>query len=49
MYTNLFFDREKPLAFYVITEDKKTFEMISNNTSSGAIVCNDTMQYYTCE
>ena len=42
-------NREKPLTFYVFTENKATFELISNSTSSGAIVCNDTMQYYSCE
>ena len=37
--------REKPLAFYVFTENKKTLQMVSNRTSSGALVHNDTIIY----
>ena len=37
--------REKPLAFYVFTESKATFDDINKKTSSGAVCHNDTMIY----
>ena len=41
--------RECPLAFYVFTEDKSTFDRIANSTSSGSIVHNNTIAYAGCE
>ena len=41
-------NREKPLAFYLFTESKKTFEMVANRTSSGALCHNDTIMYAGC-
>ena len=35
--------RERPLAFYIFTENSKTFHNISSCTSSGAIVQNAVM------
>ena len=37
--------REKPLAFYVFTESKKTFEKIRNFTSAGGVCHNDTIMH----
>ena len=42
MYFSL---REKPLAFYVFTESKQTFQKINRLTSAGAIVHNDTLMH----
>ena len=41
--------RECPLAFYVFTEDKSTFDRIANSTSSGSIVHNNTIAFAGCE
>ena len=38
-------DREKPLAFYVFTESKSTFEYINRCTSAGGVVHNDTLMH----
>ena len=38
--------REKPLAFYVFTENKATFEKVARSTSSGAIVQNCTLMHF---
>ena len=38
-------DREKPLAFYVFTESKSTFEYINRRTSAGGVVRNDTIMH----
>ena len=37
--------REKPLAFYVFTESKQTFQKINQLTSAGGVVHNDTLMH----
>lgn len=37
--------RPKPLALYVFSENMKTVKKFINNTSSGALVANDTIVY----
>ena len=37
--------REKPLAFYVFTESKQTFQKINRLTSAGGVVHNDTLMH----
>ncbi|KAF4526148.1 hypothetical protein B566_EDAN012459 [Ephemera danica] len=41
--------REKPLALYIFTNNKKERELIINNTSSGGICCNDTVMHLGVE
>ena len=41
----LFSLREKPLAFYVFTESKQTFQKINRLTSAGGMVQNDTLMH----
>ena len=36
-------DREKPLAFYIFTESKATFNKINKLTSAGGVCHNDTI------
>ena len=36
-------EREKPLAFYVFTESKSTFQKINKLTSAGGVCHNDTI------
>ena len=36
-------DREKPLAMYVFTESKATFERVMKLTSAGGVTHNDTL------
>lgn len=38
---------EKPLALYLFTNSKKIKELYTNNTSSGALVFNDTVVHFT--
>ena len=38
--------KEKPLAFYVFTEKKSTFEYINTRTSAGGVVHNDVALQY---
>lgn len=42
-------NREKPLALYVFTNDKKTQELFVSNTSSGNLLVNDTVMHLSCE
>ena len=42
-------DGEKPLAFYVFTESKATFEYINRRTSAGGVVRNDVHMHYARE
>lgn len=44
-YFQLTWCREKPLALYIFGKDKDTLRLINQNTSSGAIVFNDTMMH----
>ncbi|KAF2886745.1 hypothetical protein ILUMI_19428, partial [Ignelater luminosus] len=37
---------EKPLALYIFTEDKKTKDLILNNTSCGGVTINDTIMHF---
>ena len=37
--------REKPLAMYVFTESKKTFNKVIRETSAGGVVQNDTVMH----
>ncbi len=37
--------RERPLAFYVFTESKSSFDKVVNSTSSGALIQNNTLMY----
>ena len=37
--------REKPLAMYVFTGSKSTFEKVNNLTSAGGVCHNDTMMH----
>ena len=46
MYIYLFINRERPLAFYVFTENSSTFEKIAGSTSSGCVAQNNTIMYY---
>ena len=41
-------EREKPLALYIFSKDKKTIEYVRNNTSSGGFTANDTMTHAAC-
>ena len=41
--------REKPLALYVFTESKQTFEKINRLTSAGGVTHNDTLMHFSCE
>ena len=49
-------DHEKPLAFYIFTESKKTFEKVNKLTSAGGVCQNDAIMHaggkwmplYTC-
>ena len=38
-------DREKPLAFYVFTESRATFEKINKRTSAGGVGHNDVIMH----
>ena len=38
-------DREKPLAFYVFTESRATFEKINKRTSAGGVGHNDVLMH----
>ncbi|XP_062392963.1 aldehyde dehydrogenase family 3 member A2b [Sardina pilchardus] len=40
-------DREKPLALYVFTQDKKLIERIRDETSSGGFLANDTLVHFS--
>ncbi|XP_047676634.1 aldehyde dehydrogenase family 3 member A2-like isoform X1 [Tachysurus fulvidraco] len=40
-------DREKPLALYVFSSDKKVIKRMLNETTSGGVVVNDVMIHYT--
>ncbi|KAE8753134.1 Aldehyde dehydrogenase [Frankliniella occidentalis] len=39
--------REKPLAFYVFTSDKKVKDLLLKQTSSGGVAVNDTLMHFT--
>ena len=39
--------REKPLAFYVFTESKQTFQKINRLTSAGGVAHNNTIMHAT--
>jgi len=41
-------DREKPLALYLFSANKKTVNYVKDNTSSGAFTVNDTMTHAAC-
>jgi len=41
--------REKPLALYVFTESKQTFEKINRLTSAGGVTHNDTLMHFSRE
>ena len=41
--------REKPLAMYVFTESKKTFNKVIRETSAGGVSHNDTMMHFSGE
>lgn len=41
--------KDKPLALYVFSTDKKIQNLFMKNTSSGNVLINDTMMHYTCE
>lgn len=43
IYTNCFIHREKPLSVYIFSQNKGTISLISENTSSGALVINETI------
>uniref|UniRef100_A0A3B1KAN6 Aldehyde dehydrogenase 3 family, member A1 n=1 Tax=Astyanax mexicanus TaxID=7994 RepID=A0A3B1KAN6_ASTMX len=40
-------EREKPLALYVFSSDKKVIKRMLNETTSGGVVVNDVMMHYT--
>jgi aldehyde dehydrogenase (NAD+) len=40
-------ERERPLAFYVFTESKSTFDYVASTTSSGSLIQNNTIIYAT--
>jgi len=40
-------DRDKPLALYVFSKDKKVIEKVLSNTTSGGAVANDTLMHAT--
>ena len=44
-YYIFFINRERPLAFYVFTENSSTFEKIAGSTSSGCVAQNNTILY----
>mmetsp|Transcript_8443 Transcript_8443/g.13457 ORF Transcript_8443/g.13457 Transcript_8443/m.13457 type:complete len:187 (-) Transcript_8443:39-599(-) len=41
-------DREKPLALYVFSKQKKMVDYVRDNTSSGGFTANDTMTHAAC-
>jgi hypothetical protein len=40
--------REKPLALYVFSKDKKSIDRILGETSSGGVTVNDTLMHPSC-
>lgn len=46
---NVINSKEKPLALYVFSNDKKTQELFIKNTSSGNLLVNDTVMHLSCE
>lgn len=46
---NFINSKEKPLALYVFSKDKKTQELFIKNTSSGNLLVNDTIMHLSCE
>ncbi|KAK9885523.1 hypothetical protein WA026_011015 [Henosepilachna vigintioctopunctata] len=41
--------REKPLALYIFSNDKKTVDIFEKETSSGGVCVNDTIMHFACE
>merc|ERR1711862_18448 len=41
-------DRDKPLALYIFSNNKKTVKFVQENTSSGGFTSNDTMTHAAC-
>ena len=41
--------REKPLALYVFTNNPRKFQKIVDRTSSGGVLCNDTLMQDSCK
>ena len=46
---NFINSRDKPLAFYIFSTDKKIVELLLEQTSSGGVTVNDTVMHVTCE
>jgi len=40
---------EKPLALYVFTNNLRKFQKIIDRTSSGGVLCNDTLIHSSCK